>query len=146
MITLMNELMEVIPQELRGDFTVQYPVNILMSLERVGDIIDLFSSFQSGILAGKETATSEDEGKHYAEVNEKLAICHAQYPFLISYQAISTLSISSGIKVKGNLNLSVLWESWRQLIKRHPILRVVFTWDEQATSFKEFTNCLNNKT
>lgn len=128
MITLMNELMKLIPPERLDDFTAKYPVETLLVLQKVGDIVEII-----------EESNSEKEVE-----TQYLEISNAQYPFLISYYSISTITISSGIKVKGELDSHLLWESWKELILRHPILQSVFEMDKGAKSFKQYRLRIEN--
>ncbi|HBI03181.1 MAG TPA: non-ribosomal peptide synthetase, partial [Paenibacillaceae bacterium] len=128
MITLMNELMKIIPQERLDDFSTKYPIESLLVLQKIGDIVEIL----------EECGTEKKEQTQYLE------ICNAQYPFLISYYSISTITISSGVKVRGELNSNLLWESWKELILRHPILQSVFEMDKGAKTFKQYRLKIEN--
>ena len=132
MITLMNELMKLIPQEKMDDFSTKYPIDSLLVLQQVGDIVEILEECSPG------------KKEEQIQQTQYLEICNAQYPFLISYYSISTITISSGVKVRGELNATLLWESWNELILRHPILQSVFEMDKGAKTFKQYRLKIEN--
>ncbi|QWU18296.1 non-ribosomal peptide synthetase [Paenibacillus sophorae] len=119
MISLMSEMIKLIPAEQVDDFTKRNPITSLMALQTVGDIMELLAE------------SSENDP-------EFLEMLHAQYLFLVTYLSVANLSISSGVKVRGELNTGSLWESWRELIYRHPALRAVFTIEQETSSLKGY--------
>ncbi|MBX4262444.1 amino acid adenylation domain-containing protein [Clostridium estertheticum] len=125
MVTLMNGLMKSVPAEELENFTSKYPITYLMSLQTIGEIVIMFEGFYN-----METS-SQDE-------TDELIILNSQYPFLISYWSVGTLTICSGVKMEGPLHLEVLQESWIELVKRHPSLCSVFKASDESKSFKDY--------
>ncbi|GAE87152.1 amino acid adenylation domain-containing protein [Acetivibrio straminisolvens] len=142
MITLMNELMNLVPQDQMEEFSAKYPVSSILSMQTVGDIVEIFENWHSE--KSPQHAHVEDtqnviEPEIVVEKQpEYLEIVNSQYPFLTCYQAISTLTISSAIEIQGELNISCLRSAWEELILRHPALRVVFEKVPGAKNFKGY--------
>ncbi|APM38917.1 non-ribosomal peptide synthetase [Clostridium kluyveri] len=126
MVTLMNQLMKLVPTERLDEFTSMYPIVRLMSLQTIGEIVLIFEEFYNV----EELSQSE---------KDDLVILNAQYPFLVSYWSVGTLTICSGVKIQGSLYLNQLQESWIELVKRHPSLRGEFDVCEGAKSFKDYS-------
>jgi amino acid adenylation domain-containing protein len=149
MVTLMNELMKLIPKDQLDEFMNRNPVNSLMILDTVGDIIEVFESWNSS----KTNTGSEDnkvmENHEYVQDKnikdeEQLEILNSQYPFLASYFAVGTITICTGVKVRGKLNIDYLWDSWRELIDNNIVLQSYFKVPEGAKAFKEYKLLLKN--
>lgn len=130
MITLMNELMKCIPPDKIDEFSFKYPVESLLALQKVGDIVEILEQF--------EGEREEQKEENIDSGPDTLEIIPAQYPFLISYYAVSVISITSGISLKGKFDNHILLDSWKELISRHPILQSVFEVEEGANSFKQY--------
>ncbi|MBU3112556.1 non-ribosomal peptide synthetase [Clostridium lacusfryxellense] len=125
MVTLMNQLMKIVPEELLEDFTSRYPITYLMALQTIGEIVIMFESFYN-----VETLSKNEK--------EDLVILNSQYPFLVSYWSVGTLTICSGVKIEGPLHLNFLQESYLELVKRHPSLCSEFKAEGEAKSFKDY--------
>jgi len=124
MVTLMNKLMKIVPDAQLDEFTAMYPITYLMALQTIGEIVLMFEGFNV-------QESSQDE-------TNELIILNAQYPFLISYWSVGTLTICSGVKIEGQLYLNYLQESWLELVKRHPSLCSEFKAEKEAKSFKDY--------
>lgn len=131
MINLMNSLMNLVSQDKIEIFTERYPVGVLMTLDTIGDIIDIFEEW--------EKSQSDEVFKE-----DNLKILNAQYPFLASYFAVGTITICSGVKLSGELNLELLKKSYLELIDRNVTLKAYFEAKDEATAFKEYTQLLKN--
>jgi len=130
MVTLMNQLMKLIPPEEIDNFIAVYPMTHLMSLQTIGEIVSMFEEFLNARSSNVEQLNKCD--------TKDLAILNSQYPFLVSYWSVGTLTICSGIKIEGILNLKLLQESWLELIKRHPSLCSEFVSKEGVKNFKDY--------
>lgn len=137
MVSLMNELMKLVPADKREEFTSLHPISGLMSVQTVGDILDIFDKWgleQSTIsLNNVETA---EKVKGFQP--EYLEILNAQYPFLAAYWSVSNITIDSCVKVQGEFNLQVLEGAWKSVIMSHPILRSVFETEACARHFGQY--------
>ncbi|CUU48524.1 non-ribosomal peptide synthetase [Clostridium beijerinckii] len=138
MVTLMTELMKLIPKEEQDNFNNKYPINYLISLQTIGEIVLMFQEFYN-------TETLPKDGVEEKIEAEELMILNAQYPFLVSYWSVGTLTICSGVKLEGQLNLDLLQESWLELIKRNPSLASEFEAREGSKSFKDYKLKIYNK-
>lgn len=125
MVTLMNGLMKSVPAEELENFTSKYPITYLMSLQTIGEIVLMFEGFYN-VEASSQYETDE------------LIILNSQYPFLVSYWSVGTLTICSGVKIEGPLHLEILQESWLELVKRHPSLCSEFKACDEAKNFKDY--------
>ncbi len=125
MVTLMNELMTLLPEDQLVTFEKNHPFDSLLMLDTVEDIVNIFRN-------------TEEEESSFQEVGieQTITIANAQYPFFISQQAVSTLSICSSITLNGQLDLGRLWSSWAALIKRYPPLQAVFKMNKPGSSFE----------
>ncbi|MDT3424985.1 amino acid adenylation domain-containing protein [Paenibacillus forsythiae] len=141
MISLMNGMLKLLPAEQAEDFTCKHSFASLLTLETIGDIVELFADWRKHSGVGSEPGL-DTGGPVVAEISENdpefLEMIHTQYLFLVTYLSVANLSISSGVKVKGELNIGSLRESWRELVYRHPILRAVFTVDPGTSSLKGY--------
>ncbi|AKG37602.1 peptide synthetase [Paenibacillus durus ATCC 35681] len=141
MISLMNALMRLIPADQVDDFTSKYSFASLLTLQTVEDIVELFADWRKNTGIAPQPSLNADAPVlvEFSENDpELLEILHTQYLFLVTYLSVANLSISTGVKVKGELNLGNLRESWGELIYRHPILRGVFAMDPDASSLKGY--------
>ncbi|OOM81396.1 non-ribosomal peptide synthetase [Clostridium sp. BL-8] len=138
MVTLMTELMKLIPKEEQDNFNNKYPITYLMSMQTIGEIVFMFQEFYNTKTLTKDGAEEKNEA-------EELVILNAQYPFLISYWSVGTLTICSGVKIEGKLNLELLKESWLELIKRNPSLASEFESREGSKSFKDYKLKIHNR-
>ncbi|MNP75497.1 hypothetical protein D3C76_1725640 [compost metagenome] len=58
MITLMNELIGLVPAEQMDDFTAAYPVTVLMGLQTVGELVQIFEEWEHARREGAEVQTA----------------------------------------------------------------------------------------
>ncbi|MCX8132185.1 MAG: amino acid adenylation domain-containing protein [Clostridia bacterium] len=146
MITLMNEIIKLVPPEQMEEFKDKYPAASLMAMQSVGDIVEIFEKWKkSANIQNKNHVINSEAGSTGGKQPEYLQILNSQYPFLMCYQTISTLTISSGVMIYGELNITCLKDAWKELIFRHPSLRVMFEKLPGAKSFKGYSQkVLNN--
>lgn len=141
MISLMNGMLELIPADQAAEFSEKYSFAFLMSLQTIGDIVDVFADWRRKFGADPSPGISSDTAA-LADISENepefLEMLHTQYLFLVTYLSVANLSISTGVTVRGEFNASSLWQSWRELVYRHPILRSVFVPDEENGSLKGY--------
>ncbi|AIQ12042.1 peptide synthetase [Paenibacillus durus] len=141
MISLMNGMLRLIPADQVDDFTCRYSFAALLTLQTIGDIVELFVDWRKNNSIGPKPVINTDVPV-LTEISENdpeyLEMIHSQYLFLVTYLSVANLSISSGVKVRGELNAGSLRESWRELVYRHPILRSVFTLDQGTSSLKGY--------
>lgn len=149
MVTLMNELMKLIPKDQLDDFMKKNPVNSLMLLDTIGDIMEVFETWNSpGENISREVKEIIEKQEYLQKAHKReeknVEILNAQYPFLASYFAVGTITICNGIKLRGKLDISLLWESWKELIHKHVILQAYFNALPEASSFKDYKFLLSD--
>lgn len=135
MINLMNQLMKLIPETQIEAFTEKHSISALMTLDTIGDVLEVFENW-----------VLDENQKNGEIVNNKLEILNSQYPFLASYWAVGTITICSGIKIRGELNLDYLMESYRKLINENITLKAYFKAQKGATSFKDYEQLITKDT
>lgn len=126
MVTLMNELMTIMPEEDIAAFEKKHPFDTLLMLDTVEDLVRVF-----------QVEAAEEAINNVAFSEQSIAVADAQYPFFISQQAVSTLTICSSITVDGKMDIGRLWSSWAVLIKRYPALQAFFHLKGEGTSFED---------
>ncbi|RCX09587.1 amino acid adenylation domain-containing protein [Anaerobacterium chartisolvens] len=141
MVSLMNELIKLIPEDELDSFTSKYPVSSLMTFQTVGEIIDAFGEW---VQCHNKSMPKNRElsGSGLPREAEKLEMVNAQYPFLAAYMAVSNITIVSGVCIRGTLDEKALWDSWREVIARNPVLRAVFAAGQKAKSFGDYSMIL----
>lgn len=148
MITLMNDIIKLIPLEQLEEFTVKNSIASMLAMQSVGELVDVFEKWLNTTNLQNNTneiSTRDRSELAQEDLQEYLQILNAQYPFLTCYQTISTLTICSGVKVKGELDIPCLQHTWEELISRHVSLRVAFEVIPGAKSFKGYKQrVLNN--
>ncbi|WP_028530597.1 non-ribosomal peptide synthetase [Paenibacillus sp. HW567] len=140
MITLMSEMVALLPADSSGGHSESHLVTSFMSMHTVGDIVEALA-VRSGGNSGALTVTG-DENTIVAEIPENepefLEILHSQYLFLITYLSVANLTITSGVRLRGKLDTGRLRKSWGELILRHPVLRAVFITEPGNASLKGY--------
>lgn len=140
MIAVMNDMINLFPPGQMEKFTAENSVASMMTAQTVGEIAEIFENWQETSTQAhtSEKASMEQPQYDMEGQQEYLEVLNSQYAFLTCYQAISTLTICSGVMVKGELNILCLQAAWEELIYRHPALRIVFEAAPRSKSFKGY--------
>ncbi|MCP3923884.1 MAG: amino acid adenylation domain-containing protein [Desulfobacterales bacterium] len=146
MVSLMNELTNLMPENKREEFVTKYPPGDLYQLELLGDLISIFESrYFYGIHSNDEKElimiNPQKEGIDNTISNKnikEIEIVNSQYTILLSHWNLSSLTVGGKIKINGPLDLDVLLSSWNTIINRYPTFRGVFDIPENATSFDDY--------
>lgn len=140
MITLMSEMVSLLPADSSGGHSESNLATSLMSMHTVGDIVEMLAVRNGG--NSGTPGVAGDGNTIVAEIPENepefLEILHSQYLFLITYLSVANLTITSGVRVRGRLDADNLRKSWGELIRRHPILRAVFITEPANASLKGY--------
>ncbi|MCE3199739.1 amino acid adenylation domain-containing protein [Paenibacillus sonchi] len=140
MITLMSEMVSLLPADSAGGRSESTIAASLMSMHTVGDIVEMLAVRNEG--NSGTPAVAGDGNTFVAEIPENepefLEILHSQYLFLITYLSVANLTITSGVRVRGRLDADNLRKSWGELIRRHPVLRAVFITEPANASLKGY--------
>lgn len=152
MITLMDAIMKLHPDHSPGQMPDAFASSRAIGMETIGDICRFLEEAWFGreaVVASPIDAErdplrdgepeAQDEGMEPGmRADHDLAIPNATYPFLISHQAVSTITICSVVEVEGPLDLDVLRQAWKTIIERHPALQAHFRKTEKAESFNDY--------
>ena len=63
---------------------------------------------------------------------------HGQYFHLMGHWLVNSNSLFSTLRLQGPFDLNVAWQSWKDLLCRHPMLRSRFHVPAGATRFKDY--------
>jgi len=148
MTQLMNGLMKLIPDAQKTAFSSKLSLRDLMQLQTVREIIHVFeewlsnerqdtvnigeSTEKTGVVKPEKLALQQEQ-----EFNS-LEMLHSQYPLAISHWLLNSNSLFSTLRLQGSFDLDVAWQTWKDLLQRHPMLRSRFRIPTGATSFKDY--------
>ncbi|MEL7418142.1 MAG: amino acid adenylation domain-containing protein [Cyanobacteria bacterium J06555_3] len=140
-VQMLNGLVELIPPERQGDFLQAVPMEQLMQLQTLGDIIAVAQNWLAGDT--KEMDTAQPPAIDYQIVDdpvttEAVDLTDSQYIMLAGHFAVSTNTICSTVRFEGTLDPEIARQSGQQLLLRHPLLRAYFAIPPEATSFKDY--------
>ncbi|MEC4819771.1 MAG: condensation domain-containing protein, partial [Scytonema sp. PMC 1069.18] len=142
MLEFFNGMMQLIPEEKRGDFSVEFPVQRLMQIQTLREAIDIISDWQSvEDDANKYSSHAELPTNVFVESEQELPtvdVLHSQYLHLLSHWLVDSNSLCYNLRLHGSFDIDVAQRSWKELIARHPMLKVRFSIPENATSFKDY--------
>jgi fengycin family lipopeptide synthetase B len=142
MVEIVNGLLKLIPDPQKVEFLEYAPLNKLIQLQTVGDVVNIIQPWL------KDSSSIVDSDTKIVE-NAKIEIIDrppvytseildSQYFHLLGHWVVNSSSLFTTVKLQGELDLKLVWESWQSLITRHPMLRAYFAIPEQATSFQEY--------
>ena len=136
-VELLNSMIQLIPQERQTEFMQVMPMDSLMQLQTLQEMIDIGANWFEGATSTPAVA-SKDQLDGIDLTEETVDIVDSQYIFLASHWGIATCSICATICIKGELNLEVAQLSWTSLILRHPLLRAYFSIPEDAERLSDY--------
>ncbi len=139
-VQMLNGLVELVPPERQGDFLQAVPMEQLMQLQTLGDIIAVaqnwLESAENNEIEASPLRENIDEQDEVAP--EAVDLTDSQYVLLAGHLAVSTCTVCSTVRFEGTFNPEIARKSWKQLLSRHPILRAYFSIPPEATSFKDY--------
>ncbi|WP_228745137.1 non-ribosomal peptide synthetase [Paenibacillus sp. S150] len=140
MISLMSELASLLPGDSSDAHSGNTSMTPLLSMQTVGDIVEMLAAREEGSGAARPAAGDGNPVDVLIPENEPefLEMLHTQYLFLITYLSVANLTITSGVRLRGELDAQSLQESWNELILRHPVLRAVFITEPENASLKGY--------
>ncbi|MEO1671123.1 MAG: condensation domain-containing protein, partial [Cyanobacteria bacterium J06631_2] len=138
-VQMLNGLVELIPPERQGNFLQTVPMEQLMQLQTLADIIAVSQNW----LESEDHAITASQLKENIEEQDEVALetvdlTDSQYIFLAGHFAVSTCTICSTVRFEGTFDPEIARQSWQQLLSRHPLLRASFSIPSEATSFKDY--------
>ncbi len=144
MLEFFNGMIQLVPEAKRDTFSLQFPVQKLMQIQILRDAIDIVKDWQDF----EEIATIKNCDSQILELNaitfqpeekkEDIEILHSQYLHLMSHWVVNSNSLCYTLRWQGAFDVNVAQQSWKELIARHPMLRVRFSISADATSFKDY--------
>lgn len=154
MITLMDAVMKLHPAHAAGSVPDALLSGRAAGMETVGDILRLledawFGGADESPPAPRAQTVAErpaggfDGGEGPAALQAEppdgeLVIPNAAYPFLVSHQAVSTITICTAVETEGPLDPELMRRAWQAVIARHPALRAAYAVREPAESFADW--------
>ena len=136
----LNGLVQIIPEEQQPLFMEELPLQKLIQLQTLGEVV----CATDNCLFPKEESLPEVVNEEEAET-EKVEIIHGQYFHLLGHWVVNSISLFSTLRLQGDFDNNTAWETWKELLNRHPMLRSRFLVPEDATRFKDYQiEILNN--
>ncbi|MEO1341442.1 MAG: condensation domain-containing protein, partial [Cyanobacteria bacterium J06635_13] len=140
-IQMLTNLVELIPPEQQGDFLQAVPMEQLMQLQTLSDIIAVTQNWLNRDTPEMDAVRSiaiEEQTTGDRIVTEAVELTDSQYILLAGHFAVTTCTICSTVRLEGTFEPEIAQESWKQLLLRHPLLRAYFSIPSEATSFKDY--------
>jgi len=140
-VQMLNGLVELIPPERQGDFLQAVPMEQLMQLQTLGDIIAVAQNWlaeDTNEIDPTQSPEIDCQTVDEGVVPEAVDLTDSQYVLLAGHLAVSTCTVCSTVRFEGTFTPEIARKSWKQLLSRHPILRAYFSIPSEATSFKDY--------
>ncbi|WP_341529633.1 beta-ketoacyl synthase N-terminal-like domain-containing protein [Nostoc sp. UHCC 0302] len=141
MMQLMSGLVKLVPAEQQTAFSSKFSLRDLMQLQTLRQVVQIFEEWQTsetqGTVSGAETVVVNPETLQQPET-ENVEILHGQYFHLLGHWVVNSNSLFSSLRLQGDFDLDVAWQSWKDLLSRHPMLRSHFHVPAGATRFNDY--------
>lgn len=143
MLEFFNGMIQLVPEAKREAFSLQFPVQKLMQIQILRDAIDIVKDWQDfEEVATVKTVDFQRESNIITfqpeQKIENVEILHSQYLHLMSHWVVNSNSLCYSLRWQGAFDVNVAQQSWKELVARHPMLRVRFSIPADATSFKDY--------
>lgn len=144
MVELLNGLMQLIPEEQQARFMQALPLQNLMQLQTLGEVIRIS---EDCLLPERQQTSSELDSlsqlpekiiNQQEQKTERVEILDGQYFHLLGHCIVNSISLFSTLRLQGSFDSKVALQSWKNLIARHPMLRSRFVIPAGATRFKDY--------
>ncbi len=138
-ITLSASLPDLFPEyTLENCLSRLSPQNIV-TIHSIGELIEtLRECIGSEILESKAYPLSPDKAEHIERPPEYIDLLNIQYLFLTAHMTVSTCSLCSRVRLKGEMNPEAVKKTWQTLLMRHPNLRARFEIDPEANTMSSY--------
>ncbi|MBD2519330.1 acyltransferase domain-containing protein [Nostoc sp. FACHB-973] len=143
MMQLMSGLVKLVPAEQQAAFSSKFSLRDLMQLQTLRQIVQIFTEWQSGDrqdivhFGDAVVANPEPETTQQQEI-DSVEILHGQYFHLLGHWVVNSNSLFSSLRLQGTFDLGIAWQSWKDLLSRHPMLRSRFHVPAGATRFQDY--------
>jgi amino acid adenylation domain-containing protein len=137
MVELLNGLIQLIPEAQQAAFLQAVPMEQLMQLQTLAEILQIARQWLVSTV--RETAVAiAQKPQQVKQTVETVEILDVQTYHLLTHWMLNSNSLASSVRLQGDFALKIAWQSWQDLIARHPMLRAYFVIPENATSFKDY--------
>lgn len=143
MMQLMSGLIKLVPAEQQTGFSSKFSLRDLMQLQTLRQVIQIFEEWQTSdeqnVVSGGDAVfiNPEKVSREQGEINN-VEMLHGQYFHLLGHWVVNSNSLFSSLRLQGSFDLDIAWQSWKDLLSRHPMLRSRFHVPEGATRFNEY--------
>ncbi|MBD1836178.1 acyltransferase domain-containing protein [Cyanobacteria bacterium FACHB-472] len=147
MTQLANGLLKLIPEEQQAAFSSKFSLRNLMQLQTLREMIQVLEKWQASEgqdpvnrkeSTEKPVVVKPEIGLPQEHKTENVELLHGQYFHLIGYWLVNSSSLFASLRLEGAFDLDIAWQSWNDLVSRHPMLRSRFRIPTGATSFKDY--------
>ena len=143
MMGLVNELISSRPNEQIQYFNNLGMNTIIAQAQTVSGLIEIFEKASTvkldGVEPTKDTHQADSSVKSLVE-SSNAELLDAQLLFLPAYFLTKSSSLCSYVEINGPFNLDRAKQIWKDLITRHPALRIKFNWpNKSAATFADVT-------
>ncbi|MGF1673943.1 MAG: condensation domain-containing protein [Rivularia sp. (in: cyanobacteria)] len=136
----LNGLIQIIPEEQQPLFMEELPLQKLIQLQTLGEVVTATENCLSSQQDNSQEITTQEQAE-----TEKVEIIHGQYFHLLGHWVVNSISLFSTLRLRGNFDNNIAWQTWKDLLYRHPMLRSRFIIPLNATRFKDYEiEVLNN--
>ncbi|MBR8838430.1 MAG: amino acid adenylation domain-containing protein [Stigonema ocellatum SAG 48.90 = DSM 106950] len=141
MMQFLNGLVQIIPQEQQARFMETVPLQNLMQLQTLGEVVRIAEN----CLPQQQTFSEQDTSpqpeiilNQQEQKTEKVEILYGQYFHLLGHWVVNSISLFSSLRLRGSFDSKLAWQTWKDVIDRHPMLRSHFVIPNDATRFKDY--------
>ncbi|WP_414756169.1 condensation domain-containing protein [Anabaena sp. CCY 9910] len=138
MMELLNGLVALIPQEMQPQFMETLPLQNLMQLQTLGDVVQIADNCLISQIDNSDSSPSASIINQEEQKTEKVEILSGQYFHLLGHWVVNSISLFSTLRLRGDFDSNVAWQSWKDLLHRHPMLRSRFIIPPDTTRFKDY--------
>ncbi|MBE8999505.1 amino acid adenylation domain-containing protein [Nostoc sp. LEGE 12447] len=138
MMELLNGLVALIPQEIQPKFMETLPLQNLMQLQTLGDVVQIADKCLVSQIDNSNSSPSASIINQEEQKIEKIEILSGQYFHLLGHWVVNSISLFSTLRLRGDFDSNVAWQSWKDLLNRHPMLRSRFIIPPDTTRFKDY--------
>ncbi len=144
MMQLMSDLVKLIPKDQKEVFGSKFTLRDLMQLQTLRQVIKTFEEWQTdgetdtNIPDDDTVVVTEELIVQQQQEMESVEMLDGQYFHLLGHWVVNSNSLFSSLRLHGTFDINVAWQSWKDLISRHPMLRSRFHVPAGATRFKDY--------
>ena len=144
MTQLMSDLVKLIPKDQKEAFSSKFTLRDLIQLQTLRQVIKTFEEWQpsgetdTNIFEDTVVVRPKELTVQQQDEMENVEMLHGQYFHLLGHWVVNSNSLFSSLRLHGTFDINVAWQSWKDLLSRHPMLRSRFHVPAGATRFKDY--------